>query len=80
MNKALKKEVEKQINVTTDDSSSPRKHLTSMKVTNPVQVRKKRYFEEQTALIAASLDSSASSYGSFNDEEMFTRIRTEPIK
>ena len=80
MNKALKQQAAaaKQINVNTDSSS--RKHQTSMRVTNPVQVRRKTYLEEQTALIAASLDSTASSYGSLNDEEMFTRMRTEPDK
>ena len=79
MNKALKKEVadSKQINITTNDSSNQR---TKLKVAKPKQAERRSYIEEQTSLVVASFDSSASSYGSFHDEEMFTRKQIEADK
>ena len=82
MNKALVKEVadSKQINITTKDSFNQQKQQTKFKVSKPMQADKRSYFEEQTSLVVASFDSSASSYGSFHDEEMFTRTQIEPDK
>lgn len=82
MNKALVKEVadSKQINITTKDSSNQQKQQTKLKVGKPVQADRRSYFEEQTSLVVASFDSSVSSYGSFHDEEMFTRKQIEPDK
>lgn len=82
MNKALVKEVadSKQINITTKDSFNQQKQQTKFKVGKSMQADKRSYFEEQTSLVVASFDSSASSYGSFHDEEMFTRTQIEPDK
>lgn len=82
MNKALKKEVaeSKQINITKDDSANQQKQRTKLKVAKPKQAERRSYIEEQTSLVVASFDSSVSSYGSFHDEEMFTRTQIEADK
>ena len=64
---------------TSEDPHSPRS-VTKTSVTSGVRFskpyligRRSTYFEEQT-MLEGDLDSSVSSYGSFRDEEIFSRL------
>ena len=58
------------INTSAQDSSLAKRPFVV--TPRPIQAKKRGFFEDQTSLIAGSY-SSTSSYGSLNDEEIFTR-------
>ena len=59
------------IAMNTDTSVSQKRNRVSR--SQPVLSRKRSFFEEHAAMLAGSLSSSVSSYGSLMDEEEFVR-------
>ena len=62
------------INASEEQSPTTKKRSTSMRFSKPYLISKRSsYFEEQT-MLEGDLESSVSSYGSFRDEETFSRL------
>lgn len=59
---------------TAEETKTIHRHSSGIRFSKPALIGKRSsYFEEQT-MIEGDLDSSASSYGSFRDEEIFSRL------
>ncbi|CAI8029547.1 Transmembrane protein adipocyte-associated 1 homolog [Geodia barretti] len=62
------------INTSEEPSPTTKKRSTSVRFSKPYLISKRSsYFEEQT-MLEGDLESSVSSYGSFRDEETFSRL------
>lgn len=62
------------INTSTEEKRSTPRRSGNLRFSKPTLISKRSsYFEEQT-MIEEDMDSSVSSYGSFRDEEIFSKF------